>query len=172
MGNGHHIGLHVHMEGFNKDQDLTQLTYFSFVDYIRKDVENLAHYLDIPIDRFVFHRPRPKWLREPVKVNGLMNLYDKPFFHYYEGNRPDDLEVFYFADSNHKWKWGHPMIKPKTSDGKEIEIKKLQLLMHPYSWTDKGYTNDDNFDTLIHEKVVEMKHSMAEEMISFPKGLL
>jgi len=171
---GHHIGLHVHMEGFNKHQILTQSTYFEFVDYIRKDAENLSHYLDISIDRFVFHRPKPMWLKEPVQVNGLLNLYDTPFFHYYEGNRPDNMEVFYFSDSNHSWKWGHPLTEPSNikNGSHPVEIKKLQLLMHPYSWTNKGYSNDENFHSLIHEKNFETKQSMADEMISFPKGLL
>ena len=168
---GHHIGLHVHMEGFNKDLTLTQDNYFAFVDYIRKDTEILSHYLDINIDRFVFHRPKPIWLKEPVKVNGLMNLYDAPFFRYYEGYRPDNLEVFYFSDSNHKWKYGHPLTEPDRIKNGSYP-KKLQLLMHPYSWTDKGYFNDTNFESLIKEKNVEMRHSMAEEMISFPKELL
>lgn len=171
---GHHIGLHVHMQGFNQGSDITQLNYFQFVDYIRKDVENLSHYLDISIDRFVFHRPKPMWLKEPVIVRGLINLYNTWFFHYYEGNRPDNMEVFYFSDSNHSWKWGHPLTEQsKINNGKlPTEIKKLQLLMHPYSWTSKGYSNEDNFGSLIKEKNVEMKQSMADEMISFPKGFL
>ena len=171
---GHHIGLHVHMEHFNREWTLTQSSYFQFVDYIRKDAENLSHYLDVPIDRFVFHRPKPIWLKKPVKVNGLINLYDTPFFQYYEGARPINMDVYYFSDSNHKWKWGHPTMKKQSvkMGTIDVNIKKMQLLMHPYSWTNKGYNNEDNFQSLIHEKMVEAKQSMADEMISFPKGLL
>ena len=156
---GHHIGAHIHTGEFNGDnRDL--------ILYIKKDTKTLSNYLGIQIDRFVFHRPTEEFLEIYFQVVGLMNLYDKPFFHYFEGSRPDNLDVYYFSDSNHQWKYGHPLKEDLS------KINKLQLVCHPYSYTKDGWNNYHNFISLITEKNKEIYKSMEEEMLSFPKELL
>ena len=49
---------------------------------------------------------------------------------------------------------------------------KLQLLTHPYSWTENGYENINNFAKLIKERDKEMKLDMKTETRSFPEELL
>ena len=72
----------------------------------------------------------------------FINCYDESFFHYFEGKKPQNLRVHYLADSNHKWKYGHPIqINYKSSP------LKMQLLTHPFSWTEPGYENYRNFKT-------------------------
>jgi hypothetical protein len=73
--------------------------------------------------------------------------------------------VLYLADSNHAWKYGHPL---------EIDfskISKMQLNCHPFSWTEKGLDNWNNFLILTKEKQEEALVSINEEIKTYPKDL-
>ena len=61
------------------------------------------------------------------------------------------------------WKYGYPVTASNS---------KLQLLIHPFSWTKKGYENTRNFKTLITEKNKEMISSISSEIKTFPTELL
>ena len=100
----------------------------------------------------------------------LYHLYQiqknlKRFFHFFEVKKPKDLRVLYLADSNHQWKYGYPL------DFDLLEVNKLQLLVHPYSWTPQGYENFENIHTLVSERNKELAESMSE-IKSFPKEFL
>ena len=86
------------------------------------------------------------------------------FFHYFE-KKPSKVRVLYLADSNHQWKYGHPL------DFDFSKIKKLQLLTHPYSWTRNGFENFKNTSNLIRERTHELAVSMSE-IKTFPRELL
>jgi len=159
---GHHIGAHVHVEYWKKYIHFPEL----LSGFVYEDARILRHFLIVPVDRFVFHRPTSDLLKDCVRAYKLINLFDKPFFNYFEGERPIDLDVYYFSDSNHSWKYGHPLKEDL------FKINKLQLLCHPYSWTETGYNNYYNFLSLIPEKNKEIKESMKAEMVSFPEELL
>jgi len=100
-------------------------------------------------------------------VPGKINCYAEDFFHYFSGDRPEELRVHYLADSNHQWKYGNPF---------EIDYwdlpQKMQLLTHPYSWSEDGYDNNSNFIKVIRERSDELRKDMATETRSFPKELL
>ena len=87
------------------------------------------------------------------------------FFHFFEGEKPKTLRVSYVSDSNHQWKYGHPL------ELNFDKIRKLQLLIHPYSWTQQGYNNLKNFVTLINERNRELLEAMSE-IKTFPKEFL
>tara|TARA_R100000988_G_C3992722_1_gene163773 strand:- start:207 stop:959 length:753 start_codon:yes stop_codon:yes gene_type:complete len=157
---GHSIGLHQNPPSMSDDE---------LVEYILKDIETLEHYYGFEVDRFAFHRcgSNPKLLEKYIEVPNKINCYDKKFFHYFQGERPKKLNVHYLADSNHQWKYGHPI----NIDYDSYPFR-LQLLTHPYSWTDDGYENINNFAKLIKERDKEMKLDMKTETRSFPKELL
>jgi hypothetical protein len=157
---GHQVGLHQNPPDM-KDGEL--------VKYILKDIETLEHYYDFEVDRFAFHRcgSNPTLLEKYVEVPNKINCYSKEFFHYFQGERPNKLKVHYLADSNHEWKYGYPL----NIDYNSYPFK-LQLLTHPYSWTDNGYENINNFAKLIKERNREMKLDMKTETRSFPEELL
>ena len=48
----------------------------------------------------------------------------------------------------------------------------MQLLTHPYSWTEDGYDNISNFTKLIRERNAELLEDMNTETKSFPNELL
>ena len=99
------------------------------VEYIQKDIETLEHYYGFEVDRFAFHRcgSNPKLLEKYVKVPNKINCYDKKFFHYFKGDKPKDFRVHYLADSNHTWKYGHPLYVDYT-----VYPFRMQLLTHPF----------------------------------------
>ena len=154
---GHQIGLHQNPPvGMNPEQ---------LGQYIVSDLVILEHFYGFTIDRFAFHRPKKEYLREYVNLESKINCYDRKFFHYFE-EKPDKLDVTYLSDSNHQWKFGYPL------DYDFSKINKLQLLTHPYSWTEKGGDNYGNYLSLIRERNKELLYSMDTETNTFPKELL
>ena len=157
---GHYIGLHQNPP-MMEDEEL--------VDYILKDIETLEHYYGFEVDRFAFHRcgSNPTLLEKYVEVPNKINCYGEDFFHYFSDEKPKELRVHYLADSNHEWKYGHPF---------HIDYwdfpQKMQLLTHPFSWSDNGYDNISNFTKLIQERNKELLDSMNSETKTFPKELL
>ena len=139
------------------------------IDYIMKDIETLEHYYDFEVDRFAFHRcgSNPSILEKYVEVPGKINCYAKEFFHYFDGEKPENLRIHYLADSNHDWKYGHPF----NIDYWDVP-QKMQLLTHPYSWSEDGYGNIGNYTKLIQERNEELLQSMNSETKTFPKELL
>jgi hypothetical protein len=157
---GHKIGLH---------QNPPNISGQELIDYIQKDIDTLEHYYDFEVDRFAFHRcgSYPEILKDPVKVPNKINCYDKKFFHYFQGEKPKKgFHAHYIADSNHQWKYGHPM----RVDYQSYPYR-MQLLTHPYSWTEDGYENINNFAKLIKERNTELLSDMNTETKTFPKEL-
>ena len=158
---GHSIGLHQNPPMMRDEQ---------LVYYISKDIETLEHYYGFAVDRFAFHRcgSYPEILETPIKVPNKINCYDKEFFHYFQGEKPKKgFRAHYIADSNHQWKYGHPMRVDYNS-----YPYRMQLLTHPYSWTEDGYENINNFAKLIRERNKELLLDMNTETRSFPEELL
>lgn len=153
-GMGHRIGLHVHAEGLTCIQEIAEM--------ILLDVKTLSDYLDIPIDRYSFHRPDRDVLAANLKLDGLINVYDARFFHYKEKIESlDELAIRYMADSMHRWNYGFPDRETLNN------IDKIQLLIHPYSWTEGGLDNRENFRSLLAEKDQELKMVFASETKHF-----
>tara|TARA_Y100000361_G_C11145414_1_gene337725 strand:+ start:551 stop:1282 length:732 start_codon:yes stop_codon:yes gene_type:complete len=153
---GHNIGLH---------QNPPLMEPNALGGYILTDIQILEHFYGFEIDRFAFHRPKKEYLASYVTLENKINCYDKKFFHYFD-EKPDKLNVLYLSDSNHKWKFGYPL------DYDFSEVDKLQLLTHPYSWTESGGDNYGNYLSLIRERNQELLYSMDTETNTFPKELL
>jgi len=153
---GHHIGLHQNPPLM----DLNKLK-----TYVSTDIQMLEYYYGFYIDRFAFHRPKKEYLKEYFQLDGKINCYDKKYFQYFD-KKPEKLDVLYLADSNHQWKYGYPL------DFDFSKVNKLQLLIHPFSWTENGGDNYGNFLSLIRERNRELVHSMDTETSTFPKEFL
>ena len=153
---GHHIGLH---------QNPPLMEIEKLGNYIITDIHLLEHFYGFEIDRFAFHRPKKEFLASYINLKDKINCYGKNFFHYFD-EKPDKLDVLYLADSNHEWKYGYPL------EFDFSKINKLQLLTHPFSWTENGGDNYGNFLSLIRERNKELLYSMNTETNTFPKELL
>ena len=154
---GHHIGLHQNPP--------SSLKLDTLKDYIMRDITILEDSYGFEIDRFAFHRPKKEYLNCYVELENKINCYDRKFFHFFD-KRPESLDILYLADSNHKWKYGYPL------DFDFSKINKLQLLTHPFSWSEKGGDNYGNFVSLIRERNDELVNSMNTETNTFPQEFL
>lgn len=151
---GHHIGIHVHIENSKDINDVIRI--------IKKDTQVMEDYLRFEIDRFSFHRPNEMVLQEDLHIKGLINVYNHKFFHFDSNIKSvDSLCIKYLSDSMHRWKYGYP------SDELLNRENKIHVLIHPYSWTKKGYNNLDNFKTLLQEKYDELKITINNETKHF-----
>ena len=153
---GHKIGLH---------QNPPLMEIEKLGNYIITDIHLLEHFYGFEIDRFAFHRPKKEFLASYINLKDKINCYGKNFFHYFD-EKPDKLDVLYLADSNHEWKYGYPL------EFDFSKINKLQLLTHPFSWTENGGDNYGNYLSLIRERNKELLYSMDTETNTFPKELL
>ncbi len=143
---GHHIGLHFHLNGM---KDLMQIE-----KQIQYELMLLSDYLALPIDRFSFHRPCPAVLKHTVNIPGVINAYAPKYFTYFEEGaaKPADM-VKYIADSKSCWQYTAPYSYP--CEQFFIDFRRVQILCHPYTWTDTGYDTLRNLQTLIEEKRTE-----------------
>jgi hypothetical protein len=155
---GHKIGLHMHLGALDNLNEKNKIK-----EYIINDIEIMKKCLEIEIDRFSYHRPPKEILAMNIKINGIINVYDRLYFHYYDGRRPEKLNVYYISDSQHRWDYGHPINLIKNN------IDKMQILMHPYSWSEEGYSSHENFSKLLDEKMIEMKNTINNECKHFPQ---
>ena len=138
---GHKIGLHV---------------YCSFVsDYKLNDLEseilkqkNLINSV-VKVDRFCLHRPK-LWMLEQNDdyICDMLNAYGKSYFNY-----PKPKHVKYFADSMHQWKYGYPSYKND----------KIQINIHPDSWSKNGENINKNFNNLVLENMDLYKEVLKRE---------
>jgi hypothetical protein len=152
---GHDIGVHIHLGNFNEAHE-------SIESYIVKQANLLSTALDYPINKFSMHRPLKKHIINPIQIPGYINMNAPEFFVYTEDFSIYDLPVLYLADSNHAWKYGNPL------DIDFSKINKMQLNCHPFSWTEKGLNNWDNFKSLTKEKQMESLISINEEIKTYP----
>ena len=152
--NGHHVGLHYHLNG---KTDLMEIA-----DDIKMQVAVMSNMLGVTIDRFSFHRPTKAILNANMKIEGLINTYDALFFTFAEKMEAStQLDVKYTADSMHRWNYGFP------DKAMLVSFPKIQILVHPYSWTPAGYDNFNNFRTLLQEKNSELMESINSECKHF-----
>ena len=155
---GHDIGVHIHLGNFNEYDE-------SVESYIIKQSQLLSLALDYPVNKFSMHRPLRKHIENIISIPGYINMSDKKFFTYTDNFNVYDLPVLYLADSNHAWKYGNPL------DIDFSKISKMQLNCHPFSWTEKGLDNWNNFHILTNEKQLEALNSINEEIKTYPKEL-
>ena len=149
---GHKIGLHI----FINQTDVSDIPLY---------IKTMEDHLDMSIDRFSYHKPNEPLLLLNHKIKSKINAFDFKYFQYYTGMKPNKLNVTYISDSNHQWKYGHPLSIINNN------VQKAQLLIHPYSWTKVGYNNFDNFDCLLHEKREITAESMRD-VKNFPEDIL
>ena len=157
---GHEIALHQDPPAGFGDYRLKS--------YLLQDMRVLSMYYDLPIKIFSYHKPKQEYLQKYFTVEDKINTNGNKFFHYFKGDglvKPEELNVTYLADSNHKWKWGDP------KDLDFTKVKKLQMNMHPYSWSEEGFNNFNNTVHVVKERTQELTHSMTE-IKTFPRELL
>lgn len=151
---GHTIGLHYHLNG--------QLDPVLVRDGVRDQLRIMSEMLGMEVNTYSFHRPVKEVYYYEISIPYTINAYSKEFFTFAENVKEDDvLEVKYIADSKHRWNYGFPNYETL------MKHKKVQILIHPFSWTEQGYDNLRNFETLIREKQEALIDTLDEEFLRF-----
>ncbi|MDR1239120.1 MAG: hypothetical protein LBK27_03320 [Treponema sp.] len=133
---GHSVGLHFHLNGIT---DINNIK-----NQIKKEIEIMGMMLGEKIESFSIHRPITDVLRNAIKLEGIINAYDDLFFSFTEDILVNPPKIKYLSDARHHWNYG---LEPNETTMKKYD--KIQILVHPYSWTKNGYNNADNFKTLL-----------------------
>ena len=151
---GHTIGLHYHLNGQNDS--------VSVRDGVRDQLRIMSEMLEMPIDTYSFHRPVKEVYYYNISIPHTINAYSSHFFSYADViDENTKLDVKYIADSKHRWNYGYPDYETL------MKHKKIQILIHPFSWTEKGYDNYENFVHLIDEKNNELIETLSNEFQRF-----
>lgn len=149
---GHYVGLHFYVSHIEQG-DLKSLK-----SELNRQVRLLQESVEAKVDRFSYHRP-PSWVLsiDTLQFSSLINAYSAPYFELINGGMP--VKVKYIADSNHQWKYGHPL---------EInDYKCFQLLIHPDEWSEKGGSEFENFAELINEAKNQTIENIDSEYKTF-----
>ncbi len=151
---GHTIGLHFAVNGLTEIEEIKEK--------IMLEMKVLSSMMGFEIETFSVHRPSKEILRANIKLDGIINAYEDHYFTFAEYIDPDTtLEVKYLSDAMHKWNYGVP------DEATLLDNKKVQVLTHPYSWTEQGYDNLNNFKTLIEERNQELIETINGECKHF-----
>lgn len=151
---GHSIGLHFALNGLT---DLEEIK-----EKILLEIQVLSSMLGFEIDTFSVHRPSNEILKADIKLEGIINAYEDHYFTYAEKvEEGKPLAVKYLSDAQHRWNYGKP--DQETLLGNQ----KVQVLTHPYSWTEEGHDNPDNFKSLLEERYRELVETVNAECKHF-----
>lgn len=133
---GRQVGLHFYITDIVAGDEQELLRQLAFQRMILEEA------LGEKVDRFSFHRP-PLWVLK-LDLTGktdLINAYAPQFFELTESGM-EVQHIKYMADSQHHWKYGHPLDDRK-------HYKKFQILAHPDEWSPDGTVSAaDNFREL------------------------
>jgi hypothetical protein len=147
----HYIGLHFYVSNLKKKDSIVQVE-------LKKQIKILELALGRKIDRLSIHRP-PKWILS--KKNSIFKPYINTYSNLYFEFKKNPTEIKYYADSNHRWNYGHPMDVNK--------FKKFQILLHPDEWSQKGMSEKENLISLIKEEKLNFISSLDKEYKTFKK---
>jgi hypothetical protein len=147
----HYIGIHFYVSNLKKKSLIIQKE-------LKKQIKILELALGRKIDRVSIHRP-PKWIlsKENIIFKRYINTYSNFFFEF----KKNPSEIKYYADSNHRWNYGHPL--------NDTKFKKFQILLHPDEWSEKGLSEKENLISLIKEEKLSFILSLDKEYKTFKK---
>ncbi len=151
---GHVIGLHFALNGLTDIEVIKK--------QIEREIKAWNTMLEFHVDTFSIHRPPNSVLAANIEIEGITNAYAQEFFTYAEQIEDgSELQVKYLSDAQHRWNYGIP-------DRQTLLLNdKVQVLTHPYSWTEEGYDNLDNFRTLLAERNQELIETINGECKHF-----
>jgi hypothetical protein len=127
---GHSVGLHFEMSRKNDSARIQQ------------ELQILSSLVNVPVSAVSVHNPDLSSAQTLGMPPGVINTYDKAFFE----------KMDYRSDSNQQWRSGCPC-QLTTSD----LLRPLQLLIHPFWWSDPPMSTEAIFGHFINDKVNSLK---------------
>lgn len=135
---GHQVGLHF----YPSDQTNLVLTRME----LKKQIAIMNELFPFKVDTFSIHHPSKALLKANFVFPELINTYQKDYFSSFQDIASDTPKICYLSDAKHHWNCG---LIP--SEDFFRSHAKIQILTHPYSWTQRGYDTLHNFRSLIAE---------------------
>lgn len=136
---GHEIGLH-----YRQPDEMQQPDHEAA---IRRQLSILGSELGMNLDLYSVHIPKNETEYDRYRVPSALNAYGNHFFHRFgRATKP----VLYISDSELKWNYGYP-----DSDTLRRE-NRIQILIHPYGWSDERRTPMGTFKMLTQTKMAEI----------------
>ena len=144
---GHKVGLHYRQgEEYYQDEIMRQAAFLSVA-------------LGVPVTSFSTHRPKAGSEYDKYNVLGLVNAYGKEFFT--RTDNPEEAEVKYISDSKFRWNYGYP------SEELLSKHDRVQVLVHPFQWSEAPSTMAECFDALYRQKVEDLIQTFRDEYERF-----
>lgn len=143
---GHEIGLHY------RQPDGWQQTDHEAA--IRLQLSILGSELGMNLDTYSIHIPKDETEYDRYHVPGALNAYSKRFFHRFGR---DTKPVLYISDSELKWNYGYPDAPTLNKQDR------VQILIHPFGWSDDRRTPMSTFKMLTQLKKAELQVCFINE---------
>ena len=142
---GHTISIHFDPtlyddieDGFAKEQALFEMLF------------------DVEIQYTSIHRPSDYFLNHPDKICGVYHTYQPQYFE----------QIQYIADSQGKFRYGHPFDSESFKHGDTI-----QLLIHPIWWVTQAHSNIARLEEYLDYRIDAFKQHMAANCIPYREHL-
>lgn len=147
---GHEVGLHFDASLYNQDLD-------SLNKACERECEELEFLLGMAVESVSFHRPAEALLGMDLPIGGRIHTYQRRFF----------SEIGYCADSQGRFRYGHPLKHEKVS-----RKEALQLVTHPVWWF-ADYAEDpvSRIKSFLKGRAKILSDEMARNSIPFKQYL-
>lgn len=129
---GHQIGLHY------DEQKYLTTSIDQIKEHIYSEAEILSRALSTQIKVVSMHRPSKLTLESSIELDGLINSYGKKYFG----------EIKYVSDSRMNWR-ENPIELIKNH-----EYNKIQILTHPFWYSEEVESIQNKFKKFLNEAVV------------------
>lgn len=143
---GHDVGLHYRQIGLDSASER---------DEIKSQLGILKSMINGAVDVFGCHRPRAGTPYNEYRLHGAVNTYQEPFF--YKTSNPAGAKTRYISDSKWRWNYGDPVAKTFE------ECKRVQLLTHPFQWSENGLGMSETFERIELFHRAELIETFARE---------
>lgn len=142
---GHDISIHF-------DPTL----YDDFELGLKKERQDFRNLFNVEINTISLHRPSKFFLECNELIDGLKHTYLPEYFQ----------SLKYFADSTGVWRFGHPIHSEEV-----LNMKSLQILIHPIWWFIKAESNIKKLEVFWYEFTLGIERQFSENSIPFRNNL-
>lgn len=143
---GHAIGLHFDAALYTSDR---------IEAGVGEECALLEPAIGRPITVLSFHRPAPDLIGTTDRIAGRLNAYSPRFVR----------DMGYCSDSRGAWRHGPPLDHKAIAEGRA-----LQLLIHPFWWTEPSLAPEERLRRFIRERSAFLDRELAMHCLVHKAG--
>lgn len=148
---GHDIGLHFDELNYPEILDSKDM-----IKYIQEERQLLSLITRQEISKISMHRPSQKTLQADLHIPGMCNTYSHLFF----------TDFKYLSDSRHTWR------EPVEEIISNETFKRIQILIHPDSYSEQPAMIKDWAESLLEEANMEAYEKLKRNITNFDSILV